>query len=113
MHDMVCTIDPSQWFGRLQRAYLANPDEQVLDELTDIGRLLAVTGTAVESVIEVHGAVLAEELAGMDGRDPVAVIEAATICLSEVMVAWRVAAEVMGEPPEETTRADLQPPVFL
>ena len=55
--------DLSDWFGRLQRAYMASGDETVLEEAADLGRLMAVTDVAAELVIEVYGEVLTDALA--------------------------------------------------
>lgn len=106
-------IDPSEWYGRLQRAYLASAEEWVLDELTDIGRLLAVTGIAVESVLETHGVILAQTLAAAPLSDHGDLIQAATICLSEVLVAWRMASEGLGESDAAPGLSDPAPPYFL
>lgn len=108
------SIDPSEWFGRLQRSYLAAAEESILDELTDIGRLLAVTGIPVESVLETHADVLSEALANPASRRSADLIQAATICLSEVLVAWRIAAEGLGDQTEEFAGGVASPsPFFL
>ncbi len=91
-----CPIDPSEWYGRLQKAYMARPDESLLDELTDIGRLMAVTGFPVESIVEIHTEMVAAEMALVDGHAMAALMRNAAICLSELLVAWRIAAEGMG-----------------
>ncbi len=96
MSSRTCRVDPSEWYGRLQRAYMLRADESLLDELTDIGRLMAVTGFPVESVAEAHGEILADELGRADRRATARLARSASVCLSELLVAWRIAAEGIG-----------------
>lgn len=83
----------SDWFSRLQRAYMASGDEAVLEEVADLGRLMAVTGVGLESVIEVHGEVLAAELAAAPHSDTGSLVAAACTVLSELMLAYRIASQ--------------------
>ncbi|MGE5476807.1 MAG: response regulator [Bacteroidales bacterium] len=113
MSEFASAIDPSEWYARLQRAYLATTDEAVLDQLTDIGRLLAVTGVPLESVLEAHGAVLAKALRHADPQRHDDVVQASSICLSQVMVAWRIAAEGLADSGDVALPQAAVPPVFL
>ena len=83
----------SDWFSRLQRAYMASGDEAVLEEVADLGRLMAVTEVGVETVIEVHGEVLAAELAAAPHGDVGRLVAAACTVLSELMLACRIASQ--------------------
>ena len=83
----------SDWFSRLQRAYMASADEAVLEEVADLGRLMAVTEVGVELVIEVHGEVLATELAAAPHADGGRLVAAAGTVLSELMLACRIASQ--------------------
>jgi hypothetical protein len=83
----------SDWFSRLQCAYMASGDEAVLEEVADLGRLMAVTEVGVETVIEVHGEVLAAELAAAPHADAGRLVAAACTVLSELMLACRIASQ--------------------
>lgn len=113
MSEFASPLDPGEWYGRLQRSYMDTASESVLDELTDVGRLLAVTGIPVESVLEVHGVALAEVLAHADGRLRDGLVQMATTCLFQVMVAWRMAAEGLADDPDGAVAGLVTPPVFL
>jgi signal transduction histidine kinase len=85
--------DLSDWYSRLQRAYMATGDEAALEEAADLGRLMAVTEVAVDSVIEVHGEVLADALAGAPPAEAGRLVAAAGTVLSELMLACRLASQ--------------------
>jgi signal transduction histidine kinase len=85
--------DLSDWFGRLQRAYMASGDETVLEEAADLGRLMAVTDVAAESVIEVYGEVLTDALAAAPHAESGRLVAAAGTVLSELMLACRLASQ--------------------
>jgi signal transduction histidine kinase len=100
----------SEWFGRLQRAYMASGDEAVLEEVADLGRLMAVTEVGVETVIEVHGEVLAAELAAAAHGDAGHLVASACTVLSELMLASRIASQRVAlddDPPPDNSAAHL------
>jgi signal transduction histidine kinase/heme oxygenase len=72
---------------------MATGDEAVLEEAADLGRLMAVTDVAVESVIEVHGEVLAAALTAAPHAGSARLVAAAGTVLSEMMVAHRLASQ--------------------
>jgi signal transduction histidine kinase len=72
---------------------MASGDEAVLEEVADLGRLMAVTEVGLESVIEVHGEVLAAELAAAPHSDTGSLVAAACTVLSELMLAYRIASQ--------------------
>jgi signal transduction histidine kinase len=83
----------SDWFSRLQRAYMVSGDEAVLEEAADLGRLMAVSEVAVESIIEVHGEVLTEALAAAPHAESSRLVAAAGTVLSQLMLAYRLASQ--------------------
>jgi len=106
---------PLDWFGALQRAYMRSADESVLEEAGDVGRLIALTGLPVESVLDLHSRILCEEIAQTPSVSHDSQIVGAVTCLAAVLVAWRVAAEGIGESGESplVSSRDGVPPVFL
>ena len=106
-------FDPLAWCGKLQRTYMATVDESVLEEVGDIGRLMAVTGIPVENVLDVHSSVLIEEV-GRAGTLPAELVARADICLAELLVGWRLAAESVGALEQiAELRAAALPPLYL
>lgn len=102
-------LSPLLRYGELQRAFMAAPDESLLDEITDIGRLMAVTGLPVESAAEVHGAVLTDFLSSGQAVDYAAAVEAAAVCLSELLLSWRITAESIGPMPDRSGAGVFRP----
>jgi signal transduction histidine kinase len=83
----------SAWFSRLLSAYMASGDEALLEETADLGRLMGVTEVAAESMIEVHGEVLADAIAAAPLREARRLVTAAGTVLSELMLACRLASQ--------------------
>jgi signal transduction histidine kinase len=84
--------DPLAWFDRLQRAYMERSDEALLEEVADLGRMMAVTDFPVEGIVEVHGQVLTDALSTTSTGEMSGLVAAAATCLSELLVAHRVAS---------------------
>ncbi|HYI72775.1 MAG TPA: ATP-binding protein [Skermanella sp.] len=84
--------DPLTWFDRLQRAYIERSDEALLEEVADLGRMMAVTDFPLEGIVEVHGQVLTDALAANPAGGMPGLVAAAATCLSELLVAHRVAS---------------------
>ncbi len=101
-------FDLSDWYGRLQRAYMATSDEAALEEAADLGRLMAVTEVTMELVIEMHGEVLADELARAPHAEAGRLVAAAVTVLSELMLACRLASQRVAFD-DDTTQPDRQP----
>lgn len=83
----------SAWFSRLLGAYMASGDEALLEETADLGRLMGVTDVAAESMIEVHGEVLADAIAAASLSEARRLVAAAGAVLSELMLACRLASQ--------------------
>ena len=81
----------------------------MLEEAADLGRLMAVTEVAVESVIEVHGEVLADELAAAPHAEAGRLVAAAGTVLSELMLACRLASQRVALDDDPTQPDDRQP----
>jgi len=103
-------IDPIDCFARLQAQFLDTPDEGILESIGDLGRLIAVAGLPVDGVLDVHCAALTGAVARGPGRAEAAIRDAVA-CLSELMIAWRVAHDGISVPPAGD--AAHQPPLFL
>ena len=105
-------IDPLHYYARLQTRFLAEQDEALLDSIADIGRMMAVAGLPVDEVLDVHCAELTRAVVEADPAASAAdLIRGSVACLSELLVAWRVAAEGVGvEAADDPTRGA---PLFL
>jgi len=76
---------------------MAAEAESILEDIADLGRLMAVTDVPIESIVEIHGNVLAEVL-GLGRTDSWArQFGAASTCLSELIVSWRIASESLAK----------------
>jgi signal transduction histidine kinase len=121
--------NPLHRFGQLQNDYMATGEEAVLAEVADLGRLMAVTEFAIETVPEVHGAILANAIDNAAREDSNRLVAAAATVLSELFVAYRFAPQAVAldagplerldDPPTRFARfrpggaIDSEPPVDL
>ncbi|GEO81326.1 sensor histidine kinase [Pararhodospirillum oryzae] len=105
-------MNPLDWYGKIQRTYGRSGDEACLSEAMDVGRLMAVTALPPESLLDVHAAVLTEDLA--QGTLPeAALIADAVTCLAQALIGWRMATYEVALPAESPDFMAPPPPLFL
>ncbi|CCG07175.1 sensor histidine kinase [Pararhodospirillum photometricum] len=107
MNSVHAISNPLDWYGSLQRAYMAGRNEAVLDEASDIGRLMAIARQPLESLLDLHSVVLAEGIAHCP-EEAGALVAAADVCLAHAIVGWRLAYD--GVP---SASADVVPEASL
>lgn len=88
--------NPPHRLGHLQNDYMASGGKAVLAQVADLGRLMGVTGFAIETVPEIHGTMLAAAIERASCEDVGHFVGAAAIVLSELFVAYRFARQAVS-----------------
>ncbi|MDR3514198.1 MAG: ATP-binding protein [Azospirillaceae bacterium] len=94
----MAAVTTSEIYGELQRIYMTAEAESTLEDVAVLGRLMAVIGVPIDSIVEIHGNIVAEFLGTRRSAALVRQIGAASTCLTELMVSWQIASENLTGP---------------